>query len=625
MIKKNLLLIVLLASMFNVTHMQAKVLMHDVMIFNNASEETPKGAIAHAFNLALCQKVSPIIAHSHLLKLILHDQTTLNAPAINDTYEKWLEENWFTYVGLNPVSTYFLLVPKNYLEQQKKKFSELKTNGELLGFNIDNYSDTPLITWQLVKSIINTFPDDSTSLRAQYITSWFKKSDKGLWNIYISGHGGLLSLTEDKIPQLFAQKRYTDVFDLQKYHAIITGLDVLEFRKLLTFFNGSIKTNFFYYDSCFAGGYNLYLPYISTIMNYGVIQGGSLKPKFTIAVGSSTDAITYSTSPGCFIDKKAVDIEVIPPSAGFLNFVTFFKRLKEYSENYFSKGLSSAARFSDEELRNILKPIIGYGKQQVSTHPEDTLGLLNMPQVMFPGTERFAFFPLEPEKIVVLSQAKIQAARMEHGTIAIPMNETTKSPDAIAMPVADMPIDIVINRSRMPALFSLLPGIGLHTIKSLTAKQMHLGVDLIPSLVFVPNKFPKYFYIQNLNIEANLPFSEYAELSHVLIGVLEKTVALFFVKKDAHDIYYMTTQHAADKFGYREAEKLEVTLTFSAHESPQEIILKYLELFNSPALNQKVWEKLKFEGTRTESMDLFNPLKKMLTGSQEKSAIKSRN
>ena len=535
--------------------LQGKVLLHNAIVILGSENESSSGPIVSVFHAAILQEAAPIVIHPRLFKGLFEREK-------NQETTRWVDEKplrellqifnsrWLIYGAYNDFGgtqkweRYLILVPRAYKANLKKEFPAL-SDEQLLGFDLGNI----MFGLEFLRSD-NRILSDALREPAS-ITDCFlpkdKDSDKALWNICLFGHGiietktrvaqGQTKATDSDLQPLFAQRKQNELFDSRKFRSVIGGLTLREFTEFLHTIQQKITMNFFTYISCFAGGYNLYLPYKARILNEGgAVVSGSIKPNFTIAVGSLTDAFARTDvgAPECLLE-----VDKIPP--GYTNFYKFFERLNLYTKNYLKdKETVRPARLTESELRNIMEPLTDLPKSK-----ELYKRLENMPLVMFPHTDHFVFVSLEPKSTFVLTEAKIKAAELEHKAITMhdmfsELNQDTVH--TILMSAIDMPITLNVSYPQKKGecrIVSLLSGIGMHLIKEINAQNIHISfLDLFSG--GTGNKFPKYFYIEKVHTHEVICSDDGLSrkrgkpvtLSHVLVGVDDTAVAMFFTDAD---------------------------------------------------------------------------------------------
>ena len=500
--------------------MPKTLLRNVIMIIDNTEKYVDKTAdITMIFDLsiALCQQAAPIVVHGSTLKNLLLFKTSFKdmektilpeeLPVVKEFYEGKLDnllKQWDIYESQND---FYLLVPQEYLAQIKKDYAV--SDDIALGFDITDAQKFKKIEKDVAKFFIDK-QYGTTELHAQALIDLFtkpaqEKIQNYMWNVFLVGHGTYPTDDEDALPYFFADRDYNKKFNISEYYIKIAGFEVFEFKQLVNWLT-TMNTNFFAYDSCYAGGFNRLLPYVTQLI-YNDAAGketviGSIEPNFIIAVASLTDADTDKLLHyGLQCNTHAV-------AENYLDFNMFFKRLSEETHKFLqekTKGMSAGfvqktfkstpVRLNDEQLKSILKSIYSWCPGE---------GKVNHPLVMFPHTNTFTLIPLEDDAIV-LTRTKIEAALRGSGVIDIkPVRIKGKKelvePAYIFMPVESIPVTIKITTPEMPQMISLLPGVGLHTIKSIEAPNISYAY-FVGALPIIETVFPKYVYIQKLIVE----------------------------------------------------------------------------------------------------------------------------
>lgn len=550
-----------------------KVLLRNlIMIMDNSESfmhEDDTITMVLDFSVALCQQAAPILVHGSTLKNLFLIKKAFKAlskkltPEELPVFKKFIQEKldsllnkWDFYEGANG---YFLSVPRQYVDRITKEFSI--SDEEALGFAIGNRKKfkNAIKGNELIKTDILKTEYDSAPLKAQDVINLFKtrseeKLKNYMWNIFLIGHGLYPIDNSGQLPEFFTGRDNSKKLDIKKYPVSIGGFEVAEFKKIVNFLI-TINTNFFAYNSCYAGGFNRSLPYVTQLI-YGSNDGkeiimGSTEPNFIVVVASLTDADTYA------ITDYGLQCGEQPIPENYLNYTAFFNRLSDETQKFLrekTNGVSvellqktfspTPVRLNDTQLRNILKPIYSWCS---ATEKE------NHPLVMFPHTGTFTLIPLDDDS-VVLTNAKIQAAFKSNGIIDIkPILVTGKNalvnPKYIFMPAESIPVTINIKTPEMPKLFSLLPGIGVHIIKSINAANISYE-HFVEALPFIDTVFPKYFFIEKLIIKKDKQLKDitFEKNDTTLYDVLIISSVSKNVKEDTvtrSDIFFRTAQSKA--------------------------------------------------------------------------------
>lgn len=517
-----------------------------IMIMDQSTDEV--GALFAPLYFGICQQASPILitqrAFHNFIWHIIMEKKEVTIP--------WQE--WDFYYG---AKGFILLVPREYSSALKKEFID-KSEEELIGLAINDTKKMNKLKlesssnvakqkehmagWQtdiqLVQFKMAETPNKNrdSGVDTDALSNLFLSTQEGIWNIYLVGHG-TYPVSQDQLSNFFTHRKYTQEINIEKFRIRIAGFSVENFKKLIYLFN-RINTNFVYVASCFSGGYNRMLPYVTNLYTTGIADNGrftgekisqiksdirvennrivKVRPNFTLAIGSSTDSSTGTGFPSYYLEIAcSKNPKKIPENVP--NFLTFFGRLayvirQAFQKNFFYKP----SLLKDLELRTILTSVT---VTSVDTKGDkvDPLSLYNSPWIMFPKTNYFIFFPLEPERVTVLNATKVYGSILEEN-LHLKKNLITSSlsqspmitlpflgkkmPEVVALPIANIEPIISIEGARVPYFFSLLPGIGLHTFNTLYTPNVSLEQLLTSfSLRSEDIPFPKFFFIKNLIIK----------------------------------------------------------------------------------------------------------------------------
>ncbi len=517
-----------------------EVPIHDVIILldtlEKAKEKSP-GAITNTFAAALCEKTSPIITSSHTLKNYLNSIEIVNdyiqLQCKNEFYNLLDDKFWDFYRVRTKEQSLYLLIPKDYSKKLNEKFNteEFRNNCKkypkytpeeiIIGFRIDPAAKIfKKISSHKLKNKVELTPDYSPEVHLlEQLFIQGKDEIFGLWNIFLEGHGN------------FAKQNLIDIASIKTAPqidtsgALIAGLDVTNFRNLIQFLSKNINTNFLYYLSCFSGGYNIFLPYITNLMNKkGNVIGGIEKPNFTVVTGALTDQIFLNAT----------------------DFKVFFELLHKYTKKI---GVHPTI-FKDSELVDILKDIIS------NTDAKDPFGIMGLPQIMQPKTGIFRAIPLN-ENIGIISEFLALKHKIENKQIIL----NNKKAILIYPKEIETKVQIQAGEGKtIPAIVSMLPGIGIHKFESISTSLSFL--ELISSFAATEPAFEKYFYIKQLElindeycISTKAP-DNVIVLNNVIIKVAKKSIDIIF-SDDEKNIYLneftkkIGLQKTSTKLGHR--------------------------------------------------------------------------
>lgn len=458
--------------------------LHDlVILINQGMQKSIAEPITAEFALTLCQKSFPIIVTGDLIKnifeLIELQKELMELKLIIDDFKKTFDE-WLLYKTKD--GEFYLFVPKAYIAKNESeidtsiiekntKSKGYKTKNILFGFDIwgldkVKLEDLQAIQWSS-KSEVNI-----ENLKSMFI----QKKDEyfGMWNVYLGGHGTIS----------------TGGHESQLKGSSIAGLSLLQFQELIQFFNNKINVNFLYYMSCYAGGVNRTLPYLTNIMNSRGYITGIKKPNFTISVGSVSDIAgtvgnkAYQWCAACLNKKSVTECRA---QKGNIDFVSFFDYLHKYSNTV---GIRPTL-FNDRELQRILGEVTYREKTEY-----DPYGISVLPQVMFPGTDIFTAVDLDGN-IGILSNVLAKKHDIEKQPI------TFKNKDVILLypQTISVPIIIKTDDKKPCSIISMVPGVALQKIESL---EINTTTKLFFATFDVGGKnratFYKYYYIHTLKL-----------------------------------------------------------------------------------------------------------------------------
>ncbi|MCX5922701.1 MAG: hypothetical protein NTX86_05250 [Candidatus Dependentiae bacterium] len=447
--------------------------LHDVIILLNTTENNAEEAISIGFTLALCEKQYPVITTSHIFNLFL----TATEETIKKIKNKFLQEcatDWTIYKTND--KSFYLFIPKTYDSQKDR---------EDLGFNLKNLEEfTPSDQAIDVRKTI-----DLTSLQSMftYKTAYKNMEDAGMWNIYLIGHGMYSKTLETAINKGLLPNQINTLSPEGHSDSTIAGLGLSRFGILLRFFIQAINTNFLHYISCYAGGYNTLLANMATIVNNQGVTLSNTTPDFFISMGSiGEDLVTFHTkkllnnclsckTPQCLADAAKTEKSVY--LAGF------FDALHKYSH----KDGTQKARFNDQQLKEILRPITDVPSIMIGKNK--ALAIAGLPQVMFPGTTVFRAVAINDD-IKVITHVLARQNTLDKTPILIKSTEKT----VLIYPTTIS--HIKMDAYSPNAFISATPTVNLHKITLLeTASSFDL---LLQAMRNVQYTFPKYFYIKTL-------------------------------------------------------------------------------------------------------------------------------
>lgn len=334
-------------------------------------------------------------------------------------YTPFNPQNWDIYKNNGG---FYLFIPKKYSAQHS-----------LVGFNIDSLEkvtdpeDTSYMyfEFQNKKSVINALPD--------FFLTHDNFTDKVMpyaWNIVLAGHGG---------------SRYTEINDKDTVTWVgepcIADLTVQEFTDMLMFFQSKVKTNFFHYASCYAGGNHISL----------IFKSDQKDPyNFAIICDNLTDCATYCnwTTLLPSQDKQFITTSDLHydstkncwglPLAPVYHWDDFFRNIETID---FSIG-------SIERLQKIM-PLISYPI------------IANIPLLCLPETNNF--FPLQQEDVIKIDDQLLAVAQTEGDCITLNEAKIVLLESSCIIPT------LVLNPIEPLRIVSIKASNALHYIKKLKA------------------------------------------------------------------------------------------------------------------------------------------------------------
>ncbi len=501
-----------------------------IMLFDNSEVFSKKinTPVVNQFFIAQYQKVCPIVLSGNTLRLSIKILSEFKKGNINDDDLKGLfhiaelsDSEWYFYkVKKDDI---YLLIPKDYLkialeqcdscEFTKTLPKSLSKEEVVTGFLINNTDILEKVGIETIKKTslgsevvknnkINIDDLKSIFVNREYLSKIVKESIPfqknkilnnliGAWNIYLVGHG---SYSKDYL------KSFESGLEQNEEGVVITGLDIDQFKELIRFFDLSINVNFLYYLSCYAGGYNIMLPYLYRESTKVVKQQF---PKFTVVVASITDAVAKTQklfSTGEISKLKKIDFDC------------FFNALK----NNLNRGSVNPTLYNDKSIEDILFCVV--------SKDIDPITISSYPQIMLPGTGIFK----------VLSHEKIQEITDEFIDKNLGKSLEVRDKGAVLVRSTD-----IINKlkilsgsgtrkasEQVPMIISIIPGVSLHKFGQVEAEKIKF-LDFFHKAMFsIKPAFPKYFYFKKLILEDS---SAKLTLSNVFIKVQSGSLSAAFI------------------------------------------------------------------------------------------------
>ncbi|MEX0939732.1 MAG: hypothetical protein WDZ41_00040 [Candidatus Babeliales bacterium] len=200
------------------------------------------------------------------------------------------------------------------------------------------------------------------------------------WYLYLNGHGS---------------------------DEIIAGLSINGFKQLLKFWNNSIKTKLFYYDTCKIGGPHLKLPYEQPY-TYPLKADKSLPLRVEHPIALNY-AVIASSLLYSVITSKLINLEYDESTQRFI-----ISKTDQNFDDFFLLSHAFMDPFSNKKELPSLSNLV------LSVHPHENLALpyVQIPVIRFPGTEWFSVIEFD-KKIFRLTRVLVEAAQAEDREIII--------------------------------------------------------------------------------------------------------------------------------------------------------------------------------------------------------------
>lgn len=527
--------------------------MHDVMIFLDAGDEPEYGGpITSDFASALCQQSFPIIVTQYVLN------TFYKAYYSYKIIDSWkVAFNWNVYKTKS--GDFYLFIPKKYLEKMsaeinedalKKQIRSTKYNPDdvLLGFRTKYM--VPIEKYDQIKPEKIEGKKDSKinidSLKSIFVQG--KDDFFGLWNVYLLGHGGFsMELVKQIQEGKFSTLKPLSVKDYADAH--LAGLDLNQFRDLIDFFINNVNTNFFMYNTCFGGGVNTVLPYVTTIMNQKGNVTSAKKPNFTLVSGALTDVYTFGEGikewcVNCLGEKNFEECLANGQKKGARNEALFFEKLHEHAK----KNEARPTLYNNTQLEEIFKAVVY--RHSISKSVYDPYGITGLPLILFPHTDAFVAFDLGG-KIGIISPVLLKKHVLEKKQI------TFKNKEAILVypSVISVPVIIETATDTPSSIVSMIPGLALHRFESIAINTT------MPLFVrsFGGGVYEKYYYIKKLQVLADK--KEKTVFYNVFIKAYIGNVNVLCMNSDKSIVYHYISNAGVVRYdisGFAISEKLNI-------------------------------------------------------------------
>ena len=255
----------------------------------------------HLMN-ALREKVAPIIVTTDNLRHFCYWKTHLMEVVKNFSFNhlryflsniimtQLTDKDWYCYA--HKKTKLMLLIPKNYVAiNASGQKNDIHTQMKHCGFDVSNLDKisnvSPVTILKYIDSHQRTYNNIINAFESMFIKHRDQLINSLLWNIYVAGHGEIVSIDrrytaesitqrEDELRRAIAledsstreiEQYEDDLFYLKKLsddlnkHGVIrsgysAGLKFNDFLQLISFFAKNIQTSYLHYSTCFSGGFN---------------------------------------------------------------------------------------------------------------------------------------------------------------------------------------------------------------------------------------------------------------------------------------------------------------------------------------------------------------------------------
>ncbi len=263
-----------------------------------------------------------------------------------------------------------------------------------------------------------------------------------------------------------------------KIGGVIAGLYIDEFKEVLAFFNSSVRTGSFFYDTCFSSGKNLEAAYqykdLPVTYNYTIVSGASVDAPTTVG-GAKVAIPPYTGLAGTLFVQTQVrngqeEFKIYVEQ----HFDTYFDQLEEFQAG------SATNSFAD-----ILDTIHTF-KTRMSL-----IKLHNVPLVRFPNTEWFRVVDM-PKFVASITEQSVVTHQAENK----PFKLTTQ--EAVLVSTPHVPVPVNVENDKMPAMLSMIGGNADHYFEEISAPKVSLS-DVIAKFLAIPGQyFTKRYLIKKL-------------------------------------------------------------------------------------------------------------------------------
>jgi len=296
---------------------------------------------------ALREQIAPIIVTTEFLRHFCYWKThsvevmkNFELQGMNVIGVHLTDKNWHCYA--HKKGALMLLMPKKYIETHGVDHgNDIRAQMKSCGFdvsNLDKINDvSPSAVLQYIDSHWQTYHDIIDYFESMFIKNSNESFDAPLWNIYVTGHGGIsfvdrtitaerIAQNESDLERVIALKglaaseieQYNDDLrywqrmshKFKKYGEIrigfMAGLPANSFMQLLSFFAKEIRTSYLHYNSCFSGGSN------QASINEQLLQ---IDVNYIVSANGVNESVTYGFPSIPFSSPKV-----------FTNFFTTLER-----------------------------------------------------------------------------------------------------------------------------------------------------------------------------------------------------------------------------------------------------------------------------------------------------------
>jgi len=318
---------------------------------------------------------------------------------------------------------FYLFIPKTYIAHAKKqtpeivaKFStQINFDEVVLNCKFERFPKaTDLFTFDRFSVPITNIESDFIKLLPNIFVTLKDvanpegnkdKTDRNIlkylqeWDIYLNGHGG---------------------------NNIISGLSLENFQKTLQFFNDKVKTRFLFYETCYAGGKHLRIPFEEKVIfpplkkaNKEFMRVATIKKQFNYII--STGTLTYEKT-STFTPSFSIPFNI--------NYLRFNVNLQKYFDllQFYFKGFilqKTYEKLTPKMKENFKKVAHGYIPRITladvieAVHPYKIAGKgFQIPVIRFPNTQWF-YIPDLRKKVKRLTQTEVEVKEAQNESIIV--------------------------------------------------------------------------------------------------------------------------------------------------------------------------------------------------------------